>query len=388
MPHQPPRSHSRLRCSTRRAGLRALVCLAIAALFPGDAFAQSGRGGRASRVTPIPGIPADLPPEHLAAIRQHFEDAIADRNKRRAAAGREGTALLRRAETDTSAGLSVHAGLKFLEGGKVKEAHAAFTSAVEAGAGTVWEREARIALFDMAIEHDLDPVAAQNWLAPLVPWATGLLPVPLIEQAPPLEGEHGLPADPAALVIERSGPIVPPLVEGAEPTSRVESAIAADILLRAALLDWMRGDAATAQSTLRQALAQRQALPAPYGGWGSGLAYASLTVAVAEGFSPTYGQRHLVEAPVDEVIAEPQSEPVVTEAESVSVPESEVPEANTPAPVSEQSTTAQLLRYADVLRAGGRPERTFEFLDTLLTKQSRAMTKTERSYALLRRAYA
>jgi tetratricopeptide (TPR) repeat protein len=59
-----------------------------------------------------------------------------------------------------------------------------------------------------------------------------------------------------------------------------------------------------------------------------------------------------------------------------------------PAPLPELSLAAQLLRYGDLLRGGGRPERAFEFYDTLLQKQSRAMTKTERSYALLRRGYA
>jgi hypothetical protein len=202
---------------SRSAHRHALACLAIVAMFACDALGQSGRGtqergNRTARVVPIPGLPADLPPEHLAAIRKHFEDAIADRNKRKAAAGREGTALLRRAEAENSTALFVHAGLKFLEGGKVKEAEAALKSAVELGAGTAWEREARIALFDVAIEQQVDPIAAENWLLPVLPWATTRPPISLVDHVLPLDGELEVAENPALLVVERCGPVLPPLV--------------------------------------------------------------------------------------------------------------------------------------------------------------------------------
>ncbi len=315
---------------------------------------DAGRERSPKAEAPIPGLP-NIPRQDVSAERAQLQKQLDERKQRKTAAAREAQRLRERYASalnvgrivDPShgvadaAGLLFHAGLLDLEAERWPSAQEAFQTIVTDHAASLWAQEARLCLFDLAFEADLDPSAAASTLSPALAWTHSLTPEPPPSgpQVMTLVDTSGLTGK--TLPLQRPGPAFEPPAAGEVLESRSPSAVAADVYLRAGLLRWLAEDAVSTQEHFRQAFRFH---PSPQ----SALSAVASAVIHRTAYSHT--------------------PPQVREGETDEI--------------------GRLILYADVLQNALQMYRAHQLWSTLLTKRSRDLSSLQRSYIHFRRGHA
>jgi outer membrane protein assembly factor BamD (BamD/ComL family) len=340
---------------------------------------DAGRSPKAE--APIPGLP-DVPAKDVAAVRAHLQKQLDEREQRQTQAARQAQRLRQQSASvsaDDAAALLFHAGLLFLDAQRWAAAKDALQTVVDQHADSLWAQEARLCLFDVAFEVDLDPSGAAELLKPAVEWTRAVQPGPLPSGAQPIKIVDSSGRTGGSLPLQRPGPVfasadvgrtsesaraldseststatgsAPNTVEpgnaeqspggpGGPPYEpRSASAVAADVHLRAGLLSWLAEDSSTTQRHFQEAFRFDRAPQSPINIVASAVLYRS-------------------------------------------------PYAHTPPQAREgDEQIAQLILYADVLQNALQMYRAHRLWDDLLTKRSRDLSPLERSYIHFRRGHA
>ncbi len=315
---------------------------------------DAGRERSAKAESPIPGLP-NVPRQDVAAVRAQLQKQIDERNRRKTAAAREAQRLRERyasalnagrdgdpsdGEAD-AAGLLFHAGLLDLEAERWTSAREAFQTIVADHGASLWAQEARLCLFDLAFDSDLDPSAAAATLSPALAWTRSLTPEPPPSgpQVITLVDTSGLTGE--TLPLQRPGPAFEPSDDGEVLESRSPSSVAAGVHLRAGLLRWLAEDAVSTQKHFQEAFRFHSSPQS---------ALSAVASAVIHRTAYSHTPPQVREGKTDEI--------------------------------------AHLILYADVLQNALQMYRAHQLWSALLTKRSRDLSSPQRSYIHFRRGQA
>ncbi len=134
----------------------------------------------------IPGFPPNMPAGVREGIERQLRGPLNDRASRRREADKSASAWLQRASTETEdeiqAAALVVAGALQTDALKLAEAVKTFERVAVERSSSVWAVEARLFLFDLALEHELSLTRAEEWLGPATLW---LKTVPRAGVSPP-----------------------------------------------------------------------------------------------------------------------------------------------------------------------------------------------------------
>lgn len=207
---------------------------------------KSGKGQAqpAAKVDPpgtvIPGLPANVPATVREGLAKQFQQPLDERAARRKEAAQDAVVWLKRAETEedseTRTRALVIAGARQVAALKLTEAVQTFQRAIKSAPGVpiipgpagvqktaipqtsppeevspgsaaaLWSIEARLFLFDLALEHELNVTLAEKTLFPVFAWARGIpLPATRTLARPPVGVVVSQPLT-ASLALQSVGP--------------------------------------------------------------------------------------------------------------------------------------------------------------------------------------
>ena len=235
----------------------------------------------------IPGLPSNVSAAVAGELERKLREPLDERNARRKQAAKEAAMGLQRAkaaqDADQSAAALVIAGARQVEALKLAEATQTFQRVMTEHPDNLWTTEARLFLFDLALEHELSLARAEEWLRPAIEWSRSVPkqerrqkptidtltvapigptdPLPLQSLGPNLVFVSGsaLAAGVLAVNIHETAPAASavPLkvsaigrkpsgasLEQTLPPAREVRSLVADVRLRAGLLHALRGDTA------------------------------------------------------------------------------------------------------------------------------------------------
>lgn len=330
-------------------------------------------------VLAIPGYPPDMPAAIRDSLTKQLQQQLDERSTRRRQAAEEAEQWLQLAGATSDDKLKpamlVLAGSRRVDGQKWDEAVATFKRVVKDFPQSEWAVEARLFLFDLALEHELSVTRATDVLQPAIKWSNNI-PRPAVFQKPTVLATAvpvGYPGDP--LPLQSSGPKITTTSFAVQ--DRGASSASADAKSPSAVVEPAKSTREPPSSGTDLA-SQVPALRASPRIVGDVRSRAALLLAMKS--SP----RARIEFALAQLYGIDETTAVGTYANRVL---SKHVEPLLPDPVQNGSAeTAQLIRWAIILEESLERYRAVRLWDALLEQPSDRITDPQRSYVHFRRA--
>lgn len=236
----------------------------------------------------LPGVSPKMPVAAQNSLRKILQEQLDARDEARTTTAKATAELLRRSKAvtgDEQAACLIWVGKHQVDAQRWTDAEKTFLRVRDEHPESVWTVEASLFLFDLALEHQLDPQRGTDHLQPALEWlktvsapvtrtvplvstlamtefsANGTLPVQSIgpSLASTIKDEDGK----AASADDNTASVTATGASTDSFTPREAHQIAADVRLRTGLLAWLRDDVSAAKAEFQHALVLHESEATP-----------------------------------------------------------------------------------------------------------------------------